>query len=343
MKSKVRSVLALFMVVSILSGTLPITSFAESAFDTVADVAEEDERRDVTAEEPGLTGVPWYWRPDGVESEGQGSMTIEDYDGSQRDQIVDFIVEKYPLWDGLVSAKLTIKEEDMGDITGLGPDATQDEIYEWWGREAEQIVYDAREALSAERSFAYWRYIYAAGHRFTTSPINFAWDGEGGYTITIKTGGNPWFHNYQKEVELRKFVQNLYSPGGELYPYRAENDLYSDYEKYTAVWNWIKNNISYGGTHSAWQGIVQGGTFCDGYSAGNALLCAYAGVESIPVIGYIPAGKHAWSWIKIGEKYFVSDSTANNVNGQFFLVDQEEKDGYHQLDEYEATAEIQAR
>ena len=61
-------------------------------------------------------------------------------------------------------------------------------------------------------------YIYAAGHRFTTSPINFAWDGEGGYTITIKTGGNPWFHNYQKEVELRKFVQNLYSPGGELYP-----------------------------------------------------------------------------------------------------------------------------
>ena len=343
MKSKVRSVLALFMVVSILSGTLPITSFAESAFDTVADVAEEDERRDVTAEEPGLTGVPWYWRPDGVESEGQGSMTIEDYDGSQRDQIVDFIVEKYPLWDGLVSAKLTIKEEDMGDITGLGPDATQDEIYEWWGREAEQIVYDAREALSAERSFAYWRYIYAAGHRFTTSPINFAWDGEGGYTITIKTGGNPWFHNYQKEVELRKFVQNLYSPGGELYPYRAENDLYSDYEKYTAVWNWIKNNISYGGTHSAWQGIVQGGTFCDGYSAGNALLCAYAGVESIPVIGYIPAGKHAWSWIKIGEKYFVSDSTANNVNGQFFLVDQEEKDGYHQLDEYEEPAEIQAR
>ena len=73
------------------------------------------------------------------------------------------------------------------------------------------------------------------------------------------------------------------------------------------------------------------------------MLCAYAGVESIPVIGYIPAGKHAWSWIKIGEKYFVSDSTANNVNGQFFLVDQEEKDGYHQLDEYEEPAEIQAR
>ena len=107
-------------------------------------------------------------------------MSIEDYDGSQRGQIVDFIVEKYPLWDGLVSAKLTIKEEDMGDITGLGPDATQDEIYEWRGRESEQIVYDAREALSAERSFAYWRYIYAAGDRVTTSPSNFAWEGGGG-------------------------------------------------------------------------------------------------------------------------------------------------------------------
>ena len=106
-----------------------------------------------------------------------------------------------------------------------------------------------------------------------------------------------------------------------------------------------KNNISYGGTHSAWQGIVRGGTFCDGYSAANALLCAYAGVDSVSVVGTIPQGPHAWNWVRIGEKWYTSDSTANNLSDGAFLLrsDENGKDTFYVLDEEQEPPEIQAQ
>ena len=202
--------------------------------------------------------------------------------------------------------------------------------------------------FSENTSYTYQRYIYASGNRFKKSQTKVLYNTDDhtySIDISVRDGRNYWFHSDKREVELRQYVQALFSPGGDLYAYRAENDLYSDYEKYTAVWNWIKNNISYGGTHSAWQGIVRGGTFCDGYSAANALLCAYAGVDSVSVVGTIPQGPHAWNWVRIGEKWYTSDSTANNLSDGAFLLrsDENGKDTFYVLDEEQEPPEIQAQ
>ena len=97
--------------------------------------------------------------------------------------------------------------------------------------------------FSENTSYTYQRYIYASGNRFKKSQTKVLYNTDDhtySIDISVRDGRNYWFHSDKREVELRQYVQALFSPGGDLYAYRAENDLYSDYEKYTAVWNWIK-------------------------------------------------------------------------------------------------------
>lgn len=130
MKSKLKKLFALFLTASMLSGTVSATAFAETDPDAAAsaeaasDTEEEPGSSDSTSIEPGLAGVPSYWWPDAVEGPEGAGMTIEDYDGSQREQIVRHIADKYDAWYGITNASLVVDSEDMAKITGLGEDAT---------------------------------------------------------------------------------------------------------------------------------------------------------------------------------------------------------------------------
>lgn len=344
MRSKVQKCFALLLAVSLLAGTVSGTAFAETGTGGLADDLKETSTAEASesdggATEPGLKGVAPYWWADAVNDEDIPKGVFHDYDGSQKEEVIRYVADTYDRWDKRMRVTLEINKEDLDKVIDTDESGSVASKLEAMGL---AIMDEGVNKFGQESSYAYQSYIYYAGSRVNRFYEEFVDKGDF-YSIKFSTASVPWFHTVEQEKELRRYVQALFSPGGELYAYRAENDLYSDYEKYTAIWEWIKKNISYGGTHSAWHGIVQGSTYCDGYSVANTLLCAYAGVDSVPVGGYIPQGHHAWNWIRIGEKWFTSDSTGNYLTDRMFLrPSNEEVDSEYVLDESLEPPEIQA-
>ena len=109
-------------------------------------------------------------------------------------------------------------------------------------------------------------------------------------------------------------------------------DCYDDYLKIKRIHDWITNNISY--DYDLFCGIGEGSrtpsetvklkrTTCGGFSALLKEMATIAGIECITVFGisrnYITskneASGHAWNAVKIKDKWYIVDSTADGRNG----------------------------
>lgn len=115
---------------------------------------------------------------------------------------------------------------------------------------------------------------------------------------------------------------------------------FSGYDKVSAIYDWIGEHVQYDedGLAKASEANTAGSTYknadnsylegvfnrglavCDGYSKAFALLCGMAGLECYRVVGDKPSTNdptvsigHAWNYVKIDDKWFASDPTANNV------------------------------
>lgn len=252
-------------------------------------------------------GVAWYWGPHTFDYfKGPEDFTIENYTGTdeQREKLTEAFAQAH-LASTTLQVTLKVPAEAFAELT------KDDEAYVW-EKEHLRTQDDLHKRVGELTDPFYHRYGYAAGDRHIGG-LSVQYPDNGSDAVIIMSAGNHLFHSRENEMRLRELVMEMFAEGGELYEYRAENDLISDWEKYCAIYNWIRNNVVYGISHSAYRAVVEGGTFCDGYSALNSLLCAYAGVDNYAVVGYAGA-PHAWSWVRIGEKWFHSDTTSNYLS-----------------------------
>lgn len=271
---------------------------------------------DATAntEDNGLLGVPWYWTPDAVT---QGTTTsFSNFDPTaDRDQLIERWKTELLAWT-IGTINITITKEKMDEIMGRS-DYAPAEVGVWWNSYSQQLHTDTRAAIVEATSPMYDTYLDdQQGYMGSLS-----FDGQDQTTrdwkFQLRSSGKR--DSYDQELEVRKKLQSIYAPGGALYSYRAATDLYSDQEKYRAVWDWFTKNVYYSYTSSSPYGvIVKGGGICQGYSLANAIMCAYAGLDVMCVTGWLGNWElqevigHAWSWVRIGDKWVQSDTTSNS-------------------------------
>lgn len=97
-----------------------------------------------------------------------------------------------------------------------------------------------------------------------------------------------------------------------------------DIEKVSALHNWICNKVEYdindiyaASNHSDASVILSEYSVCEGYARFYNLLLHEAGIETC----YVASSDHAWNIIKLGDHYFHSDTTWDDMSSsyQWFL------------------------
>jgi len=173
--------------------------------------------------------------------------------------------------------------------------------------ESESAVYPFIRAVSAET-------VYFSGMRLVKL------SGETAENVKREKLGR------QKELETAvKNILKIIKPG------------MSDFEKVTALHDWITDNVTYAYTpdgiadtskYTARHALVGKSAICEGYALGFKLLLDKAGVENKIVFGYSTGGKpagHAWNLVKIDGKWYHADATydsgADNKYRYFLLSD----------------------
>lgn len=88
----------------------------------------------------------------------------------------------------------------------------------------------------------------------------------------------------------------------------------TDYEKATAIHNWLVTNISYDYSYSSYTTYSTLNTkmaICNGYANTYQSLCCASGISVSVVCGERDGYKHAWNYIYIGETKYFTDVTNN--------------------------------
>lgn len=384
MRSKVQKVFALLLAVSLLAGTVSSTAFAENAPGDLADYEEEMGAADIEGSDgagedadqvsgddswkysnssyevvkgveasnqaavaevdsqDGLENVPSIWHASALEPNGSATV-YDDFDGSDEyyQKILDEAVRQNLAWNqhGVI---ISVSPEKMAEI------APEQDARQYWEEFRTRFSADFQTLLLESSGDYYNRYQAASG--FGGMKITVAgpveglrenWEFSFGFFIRR--------NSVEEEQYVRRYVQALFSPGGELYRYRAGNDSTSQYQKYRAIWDWLGRHIRYGGGFSTYGAVTTGRTVCLGYSALNSLMCAYAGVENYQVIGItrtVMIG-HAWNWVKIGPKWYTTDSTGQAGQGAYesaFLIPTQYTEDFNWwLDDKFTTPEIREK
>jgi len=89
----------------------------------------------------------------------------------------------------------------------------------------------------------------------------------------------------------------------------------SDHQKEKAIHDWIVTNLSYDTrliSHSAYDGLVDGKTVCQGYALLTYEMMRQAGIPVKIVEGTSRGNAHTWNLVKIGGKWYHLDTTWND-------------------------------
>ena len=118
-----------------------------------------------------------------------------------------------------------------------------------------------------------------------------------------------FYVNTEKEKMVDQKIKELLSETGELG--YINHDNVGDFEKVRAIFNWITENMRYDKKqkkHSAYHGLIEGETICQGFSSIFYRLCLELGIDCRIIIGH-DGEEHAWNIVKIGELYYNIDTT----------------------------------
>lgn len=131
------------------------------------------------------------------------------------------------------------------------------------------------------------------------------------------------YENLKKEIYLKS---------NEIIDEIIEPDM-TDYEKTIAIWNYLEENTEYAmdayeyasnnnfsmegatgfeNTFNTYGILCEGKGVCQSYAYTFKLLAHTCGIESDVVIGTMNNVSHAWNAIKIGNKWYMIDTTNNN-------------------------------
>ena len=89
----------------------------------------------------------------------------------------------------------------------------------------------------------------------------------------------------------------------------------NDYQKVKAIHDWIVTNLSYDtslAAHSAYDGLVNGETVCQGYALLTYEMMKQAGIPVRIVEGSSRGIAHTWNLVQLGGKWYHLDSTWND-------------------------------
>ena len=110
----------------------------------------------------------------------------------------------------------------------------------------------------------------------------------------------------------------------------------SDYQKVKAIYDYVCDNVVYDNValmvavytpiyypagHSAYGALCKGTSVCQGYAAAMYRLLLTAGIDARIMSGTSHGESHAWNIVRLGDKYYLIDSTwdAGVDNYEYFL------------------------
>ncbi|MCD7745035.1 MAG: leucine-rich repeat protein [Lachnospiraceae bacterium] len=107
-------------------------------------------------------------------------------------------------------------------------------------------------------------------------------------------------------------------------------DSKSDYEKISAIYEYICKNVTYDNTnledetymlkYSAYAALINGTSVCQGYAALLYRMMLMAGIDARLISGTGNGGGHAWNIVKLGDYYYNVDSTWDATTTRTALV-----------------------
>ncbi len=121
---------------------------------------------------------------------------------------------------------------------------------------------------------------------------------------------------------LSQYDRNIYDQAERVLK-KVLKDGMSGYEKETAIYGWIVQNVDYDWTHqdamketpresfTPYGGLVNRTAVCLGYAATFQLLCDLAGVECITVVGaaFESLEDHGWNMVRLSGEWYCVDAT----------------------------------
>ncbi len=123
------------------------------------------------------------------------------------------------------------------------------------------------------------------------------------YTLTFTF---KYYTTYEQERTMDRAVSNLLN---------TLNLKGSDYEKVTAIYDYICSNISYDYTssgtlkHTAYAALINKKSVCQGYAVLFYRLALESKIDARLIAGLGNGGAHGWNIVKIGNRYYNLDAT----------------------------------
>lgn len=104
------------------------------------------------------------------------------------------------------------------------------------------------------------------------------------------------------------------------------DDSMSDYDKASAIYDWVRGHITYSNTESeawtdaAYDGLVLGRGDCGAFTNASRALLTAAGIKNM-TISKIPSDTtHAWNLVDVGDGWYHFDTTPRASNNQRFFM-----------------------
>lgn len=120
-----------------------------------------------------------------------------------------------------------------------------------------------------------------------------------------------------------------------------------DLHKVLAIYNYICSHVTYDDEgaadetnfhcHTAYSAMVEQHSVCQGFALMFYRLCCDSGVDARYITGETPAGRHAWNTARVGDRYYLFDTTLDagqEPKGYGYLLRGSKDFPDHQTDEY---------
>ena len=194
-----------------------------------------------------------------------------------------------------------------------------DDVEGWISAKLDGWMESALEETTSPTQGDYLRYMLGSGgsYRFTFDFINDYY-----YTV-VKLNLNYYTTAEQEKALDTKLGQVMAGFGF------TENT--TDYQKVAAIYDYITDNVAYDNEnldndkyelkYTAYAAAVNGKAVCQGYATLLYRMMREAGINARVIIGTSQGGDHAWNIVKLGNTYYLVDSTwdAGQKEYSYFL------------------------
>lgn len=190
-----------------------------------------------------------------------------------------------------------------------------------------RVIYSGDMILNREDYFnEFTRYRYMPQNQVLNSQHGIG--SYTGYVITTDadTSNNTLIANYRfSYFETKEQTQYVYDRIHEAIKANRTN-INSDYDKAHWAYQWVLNNAHPDETisnFSAYHGLTENGTVCQGYATLYAMLANELGLDCEIVFGGVNgfSSNHAWNIVKLDDKWYCIDSTWGDTDNRdkYFL------------------------